>query len=44
MGQSHQKMYDHWSDKEFQTGYDNEYLIMEPYGFYLLSLCNVGLR
>ena len=31
------KMYDHWSDKEFQTGYDNEYLIIEPYGFYLFE-------
>jgi amylosucrase len=31
------KMYDHWSDKEITMGPDNEYLIIEPYSFYLLQ-------
>ena len=31
------KMYDHWSSKELTMGPDNEYLIIEPYSFYLLQ-------
>jgi amylosucrase len=30
------KMYDHWSNKEIVMGQDTEYLIIEPYSFYLL--------
>lgn len=31
------KMYDYWSNKEITMGPDNEYLIIEPYSFYLLK-------
>jgi len=31
------KMYDHWHNKEITMGPDNEYLIIEPYSFYLLQ-------
>jgi amylosucrase len=31
------KMVDHWSNKEITMGPDNEYLIIEPYSFYLLQ-------
>ena len=30
-------MFDHWRQKEFTIGYDHEYFILEPYGFYLLE-------
>lgn len=30
-------LFDHWSKKTFQVGYDSEYLVLEPYGFYLLE-------
>jgi amylosucrase len=31
------KMYDHWREKEVIMGPDHEYLIIEPYSFYLLQ-------
>lgn len=31
------KLYDHWREQEITVGQDNEYLIVEPYGFYLLE-------
>jgi amylosucrase len=31
-------LYDHWQDKYYQVGYDHDYLIVEPYGFYLLEM------
>ena len=31
------KLYDHWTEKEFTVGLDNDYLIIEPYGFHLLE-------
>jgi amylosucrase len=31
------KLYDHWRQQEITIGYDNEYFILEPYGFYLLE-------
>jgi len=31
------KLYDHWTEKELSVGADNEYLIIEPYGFHLLE-------
>ncbi|MBS1653629.1 MAG: alpha-amylase [Bacteroidetes bacterium] len=30
-------LYDHWSEKEIYVGHDNEYLIIEPYGFLILE-------
>ena len=30
-------LYDHWNEKEFIIGADHEYLIIEPYGFYILE-------
>jgi amylosucrase len=36
-GRVAEKLFDHWSGNEFNTGYDHEYLIIEPYGFYLLE-------
>ena len=31
------KLFDHWRGKTFDVGFDNEYLILEPYVFYLLE-------
>ncbi len=31
-------LYDHWQDKNYQVGYDHDYLIVAPYGFYLLEM------
>ncbi len=31
------KLYDHWSGAEFIVGPDEEHLLVEPYGFYLLD-------
>ncbi len=31
------KLYDHWHEKEIIIGNDNEYLVIEPYGFCLLE-------
>jgi amylosucrase len=31
------KLLDHYTKKEMQTGTDSDYLIIEPYGFYLLE-------
>jgi len=32
-----EKLVDHWSGQEFEIGMDHEYLIMEPYSFYLFE-------
>ena len=32
-----EKLFDHWSGNEFSIGYDNEYLILEPYSFHLFE-------
>ncbi len=37
-GQSPATLYDHWTGKDFQVGYDHEYLILQPYGFHLLEV------
>ena len=31
------RLHDHWSNKKFNVGNDDEYLVIEPYGFYLLE-------
>ncbi|MES2649636.1 MAG: alpha-amylase family glycosyl hydrolase [Bacteroidota bacterium] len=31
------KLLDHWSSKEFTVGDDNDFIELEPYGFYLLE-------
>ena len=31
------KLYDHWSKKEIVIGNDDQYLVIEPYGFYLME-------
>ena len=36
-GRVAEKLFDHWSGIEFNVGYDHEYLIIAPYGFYLLE-------
>lgn len=30
-------LYDYWKEKEFSVGLDNDYLVIEPYGFHLLE-------
>ncbi len=30
-------LHDHWRKKQFAIGADNEYLVIEPYGFYVLE-------
>jgi amylosucrase len=30
-------LYDHWTEKEFEVGADNEHLVLGPYEFYLLE-------
>jgi amylosucrase len=37
-GLSPEKLYDHWRQEYFQVGTDADYLILEPYGFYLLEV------
>ncbi len=37
-GQTPSKLYDHWSDKEYAVGYDYEYLVIEPYQFFILEV------
>ncbi|WP_373514643.1 amylosucrase [Persicitalea sp.] len=32
------KLYDHWGQKEYEVGRDEEYLIFPPYSFYLLEV------
>ena len=31
------KLYDHWSQDKYRVGNDNEYLIIQPYGFHILE-------
>ncbi len=30
-------LYDHWKEKKYTIGADNDYLVIEPYGFHLLE-------
>jgi amylosucrase len=32
------KLFDHWQEKEYATGHDHEYLVIEPYQFLLLEV------
>jgi amylosucrase len=32
------KLYDHWGKKEIVIGNDDQYLVIEPYGFYLMEI------
>lgn len=32
------RLYDHWQEKYYTVGYDNEFLILEPYSFCLLEM------
>ena len=36
-GKAPESLYDHWQEKEFKVGQDHEYLILDPYSFYLLE-------
>lgn len=36
-GAAPQKLFDHWEGKEYQVGYDDEFLILQPYQFMLLE-------
>ena len=36
-GPTAHELYDHWNDKTYTVGFDNEHLILEPYGFCLLE-------
>ena len=31
------KLYDHWSQEKYRVGNDNEYLIIQPYGFHIME-------
>jgi amylosucrase len=37
-GRSVKQLYDHWSGNKIETGPDHEYLIMDPYQFFLLEV------
>ena len=37
-GKVPEKLKDHWTGNEFEVGMDNEYLIIEPYGFHILEV------
>ncbi len=32
-----QKLYDHWSGEKYRVGNDEEYLIIQPYGFHIME-------
>ena len=36
-GPAANELYDHWQNKSYTVGFDNEHLIIEPYGFCLLE-------
>ncbi|MEO8765426.1 MAG: alpha-amylase family glycosyl hydrolase [Ginsengibacter sp.] len=36
-GFAHNKLYDHWLEKNYAVGQDQEFLIIEPYGFNLME-------
>ena len=36
-GPAANELYDHWQDKTYTVGFDNEHLIIEPYSFCLLE-------
>ena len=36
-GPAANELYDHWQNKSYTVGFDNEHLIIEPYRFYLLE-------
>ncbi|MFZ9660346.1 MAG: alpha-amylase family glycosyl hydrolase [Chitinophagaceae bacterium] len=37
-GHAPSKLFDHWTGKTFEVGYDHEHLILEPYGFHILEM------
>jgi amylosucrase len=37
LGKSPDELLDHWTGNKFRVGPDNEYLIIPPYGFYILD-------
>lgn len=37
-GYAPEKLYDHWRESYFEPGNDAEFLVIEPYGFYLLEV------
>ncbi len=39
-GPSPVKLYDHWADKRYTVGADNEYLVIAPYSFCLLKVAD----
>ena len=36
-GFAHSKLFDHWSGEKYTIGKNDEYLIIEPYGFHLME-------
>ncbi len=36
-GQSSERLFDHWKEQYHEVGFDHEYFILEPYGFYLME-------
>lgn len=36
-GPTPNELYDHWQEKMYTVGFDNEHLVLEPYGFCLLE-------
>lgn len=36
-GAAPQQLFDHWSEREYEVGYDHQYLILEPYQFMILE-------
>jgi hypothetical protein len=30
-------LFDHWTEQVYTVGHDNEFLIIEPYGFHLFE-------
>jgi amylosucrase len=36
-GPASARLFDHWGNHYYKIGFDHEYFIMEPYGFYLLE-------
>lgn len=36
-GAASQRLFDHWTEKELEVGYDHRYLVLEPYQFMILE-------
>lgn len=34
------RLYDHWSQEKYRVGNDDEYLIIQPYGFHIMEACS----